>query len=244
MKHLAAWLLFAIVGGLLALPARAQFVVVDPANLIENALTALRMLDEINNQIQQLENEAVMLENDAKNLTALDFNVMNRLLESLATTDELIARARGLAFEVQRTINQFAEEYPESYAHGIDNLKMAEDARVRWSNSLEALRTAVTMQSQAQESFAADKAVVTDLIDRSQTAVGALQAVQATNQLLAVQARQSIQAQELQIAASRATAMEQARTVAAEERSRQVRRLFSTQGTQYTPQPVGGFDVP
>lgn len=244
MKHLVVGFLIFVVGGLVAVPARAQFVVVDPANLIENTLTALRMLDEINNQIQQLENEAVMLENDAKNLTSLDFSVMNRLLDTLATTDELIARARGLAFEVQHTIDQFAKEYPEAYAHGIDNLKMAEDARVRWSNSLEALRTAVTMQSQAQQNFASDKAVVADLIDRSQSAVGALQAVQATNQLLALQARQSIQAQELQIAASRATAMEQARTVAAEERSRQVRRLFSTQGTQYTPQPVGGFDTP
>ena len=244
MKHLAVSFLLMIIGGLLAVPARAQFVVVDPANLVENALTALRMLDEINNQIQQLENEAVMLENEARNLTALDFNVMNRLLDTLATTDELIARARGLAFEVQQTLDQFADQYPEEYAHGIDNLKMAEDARMRWSNSLEALRTAVTMQSQAQQNFASDKAVVADLIDRSQSAVGALQAVQATNQLLALQARQSIQAQELQIAASRATAMEQARTVAAEERSHQVRRLFSTQGTQYTPQPVGGFGAP
>lgn len=241
MRRITLILGIALVTGFVTNPARSQFVVIDPANLIENALTALRMLDEINNQVQQLEHEVTMLENDAKNLTALDFSVLNRLLDTLATTDQLIAQARGLSFDLQHTVGQFAEQYPEQYGHGIDNLKMAEDARVRWVNSLESLRTAVSIQSQAQENFGSDKAVVSDLVNRSQAAVGALQAVQATNQLLALQARQSIQQQELQIAASRAAAMEQARAVAAEERAHQVRRLFSTQGTNYTPQPVGGF---
>ena len=241
-----SWCVVLILGMSLAFStaSRAQFVVVDPANLIQNTLAVLRMIDEINNQIQQLANEAVMLENEARNLEHLDFNTLNRLLDTLATIDALIAQGRGLSYDVQRTIGQFEEQYPNEYAHDVSNLKLAEDARVRWVNSLEALRTAVTVQSQAQHNMASDEGVLTDLVDRSQTAVGALQAIQATNQLLALQARQSVQFQQIQLAAARATAMEQSRSVAAEERSHQVRRNFTSDKANYTPQPVGGFGNP
>jgi P-type conjugative transfer protein TrbJ len=241
-----AWsgLVLVAIGFFFSGASRAQFVVVDPANLIQNTLAVLRMVDEINNQIQQLANEAVMLENEAKNLKNLDFSTLNRLLDTLATIDSLIAQGRGLSYEVQQTIGQFEEQYPTEYGHGISNLKLAEDARVRWVNSLEALRTAVTVQSQAEHNMASDEGVLTDLVDRSQAAVGALQALQATNQLLALQVRQSVQFQQIQLAAARATAMEQARGVAAEERSHQVRRNFTSDKANYTPAPVGGFGNP
>ncbi|WP_445939749.1 DUF4141 domain-containing protein, partial [Pseudomonas sp.] len=43
-----------------ATTVHAQWVVVDPTNLVQNALTAIRTLEQINNQIQQLQNEAQM----------------------------------------------------------------------------------------------------------------------------------------------------------------------------------------
>ncbi|MEG6992715.1 P-type conjugative transfer protein TrbJ, partial [Pseudomonas aeruginosa] len=59
--------------------AQAQWVVIDPTNLVQNTLTAIRTLEQINNQIQQLQNEAQMLTNQARNLASLPFNVANRL---------------------------------------------------------------------------------------------------------------------------------------------------------------------
>lgn len=59
--------------------AQAQWVVVDPTNLVQNTLTAIRTLEQINNQVQQLQNEAQMLINQARNLASLDFNIVNRL---------------------------------------------------------------------------------------------------------------------------------------------------------------------
>lgn len=243
MKHRLQALIFIACLTFTTAP-RAQFVVIDPANLIQNTLAVLRMIDEINNQIQQLANEAVMLENEAKNLKNLDFDVLQRLLDTLATIDALIAQGRGLSYDVQHTLGQFADQYPLDYGQGISNLKLAEDARARWVNSLEALRTAVTVQSQAEQNMSADESVLTDLVDRSQSAVGALQALQATNQLLALQARQSVQFQQVQLASARATALEQSRAVAAEERSHQVRRNFTADKANYTPAPVGGFGNP
>ena len=71
--------------------------------------------------------------------------------------------------------------------------------------------------------------------------VGILQAAQATNQLLALQSRQSIQEQQLRLTQDRGAALEQARAVVAEARSREVRRRFVGIGTQYTPQPINFY---
>ncbi len=53
----------AIAAMLCTATAHAQWVVVDPTNLVQNTLTAIRTLEQINNQIQQLQNEAQMLMN-------------------------------------------------------------------------------------------------------------------------------------------------------------------------------------
>ena len=80
--------------------------------------------------------------------------------------------------------------------------------------------------------------MLTDLVNGSQSAAGALQAAQATNQLLALQSRQAMQAQQLQITQERAAALEQARQVAVQERALEVRRRFQGSGTPYTPYAV------
>ncbi|WP_342776922.1 hypothetical protein [Hankyongella ginsenosidimutans] len=56
-----------------ATPAHAQITVFDPGNYSQNILTAARTLQQINNQIQSLQNEATMLLNQAKNLSRVSF---------------------------------------------------------------------------------------------------------------------------------------------------------------------------
>lgn len=224
--------------------AHAQWVVIDPTNLVQNTLTAVRTLEQINNQIRQLQNEAQMLMNQAKNLTGLDFSALNELRASLSASNQLIQQAQGLVFNVQQMDAQFRQLYPESFDGAASNAQMVLDARQRWTNSLEALRTATRVQSQAVQNFASDEATLTDLVNRSQSAVGALQATQATNQLLALQARQAMQAQQLQITQDRAEALELARQVAVQERAREVRRRFMGSGTPYTPYKVNFYSNP
>ena len=48
-------------------PSLAQVVVFDPNNYAQNVLTAARALQQINNQITSLQNQAQMLINQAKN---------------------------------------------------------------------------------------------------------------------------------------------------------------------------------
>ena len=56
----------------MAAPATAQWAVFDAANYAQNVLEAARALQQINNQIQSLQNEANMLMNMGKNLKSLN----------------------------------------------------------------------------------------------------------------------------------------------------------------------------
>ena len=228
----------AIAAMLCTATAHAQWVVVDPTNLVQNTLTAVRTLQQINNQINQLQNEAQMLMNQARNLATLDFNIVNRLRSTLATTERLIAEAQGLAYDVQNLDREFARLYPEQYAATVSGDQMYQDAQERWKHTLDGLHTAMRMQAQVSQNLREDESALADLVSQSQSAQGALQAMQATNQLLALQAKQSIQAQQLQITQERAAALELARQAAAIERGREVTRRFLGDGTPYTPQRV------
>jgi len=90
--------------------------------------------------------------------------------------------------------------------------------------------------------MAQDESALSNLVNQSQSAEGALQAMQATNQLLALQAKQSIQGQQLQMTQDRAASLdaslELARQAAAPERAREVRRRFPGTGTPYTSHRV------
>jgi type IV secretion system protein TrbJ len=212
-------------------PARAQWVVIDPANLLQTTLTALRTL-------QQLTNEAQMLENEAKNLKSLNFSSLSQLQATLATTNRLLGQAQGVSFMLSPAQQQFARYYPASYGGSTSQSQMAADSLQRLTYSQNALQSSVSMQAQSAQNFSNDQSMLVTLVSQSQSAGGALQATQATNQLLALQIRQAVQDQQLRVTQERATALEQARAVAAEARALAVRSQFTASGANYTPQSV------
>ncbi len=225
----------------LAPSAHAQLSVIDPANLIENILSALYSLEEVDNQLQQLENESTMLSNEQKHLTGLNLNTWNGLQSALTTTTQLLQRAQGLGFTPSTSDAQFAQQYPDVYSASISGDQMARDAQTRWENARQALQTTLAMQAQASQNFAGDENTLSTLLDHSQSAVGQLQVSQATNQLLALQSRQAIQEQQLRIAQDRAVALEQARTTTVAAQAREVQRRFLGDGTHYTPATVNFY---
>ena len=102
-------------------------------------------------------------------------------------------------------------------------------------------RGVADMQSQAAQNVAADENALAVLVSQSQGAIGIVQATQATNQLLALHARQQIQEQQLHLTQDRSAALEQARLVTAEARAREVRRRFEGNGARYTAQPINFY---
>ena len=236
-KGMHLWPL-AVAWSLLTVQPISAMTVIDPTNLVQNTLTAVRTLEQINNQVEQLQNESQMLVNQARNLASLDYNVLSRLHASLAKSEKLIAEARGLAYDMQSLDSELARLYPEEYATTISGDQMYRDAHEHWTYALDGLHTAMRLQAQVSGNLADDERDLANLVGQSQSANGALQAMQATNQLLALQAKQSIQAQQLQLTQDRAASLELARQAAATERAREIRRRFLGDGTPYTPFPV------
>jgi len=99
-RVLSASLAMALSSALLLAQPASAITVFDPSNFVQNTLTAIRTLEQVNNQIQQLQNEAQMLMNQARNLASLPSSVVGQLRANLATTQRLIDQARGLAYDV------------------------------------------------------------------------------------------------------------------------------------------------
>ncbi len=228
-----------------AAPASAQWTVFDPSNFSQNVLTAARTLQQINNQIHSLQNEATMilnqgqsLVNQGKNMASLATSPLATLQADIQRTQQLIARAQGLTMQVTQLDQQFRRQYPNGYGAGTSADQTLADARTQWSNSRAALQTTLTMQAQINDSITADQATLGQIVGSSQGAVGILQATQATNQLLALMAKQTMQSQQLHMAQDRATASEQLRMLEADEQGRANRTRFQGSGVTYTPAPV------
>lgn len=225
---------------LTAAGAHAQFfggnIVYDPTNHAENLLTAARTLQEVEQQLLQLQNEAEMLINQARNLEGLGFSSTPELQAAIVRIRALIDRAEGIAFEISATEAAWERDYPESYA-ALDNDAMVANARVQWENARHAVGTALSLQAEAVSLSEDDSETLTRLLAESQGAAGNLDATQATNELLGLSVAQDLRAQQLAAAQARAEALERARALEAAEAARVRRERFLGDGEAYE----GGF---
>ena len=222
-------------------PASAQWVVVDPTNLVQNILTAANSIKQVANQVQQLTNEGQMLNNEAKNLQNLNFNSLPSLLSTLNNTQRLLTQTQGIALQLSQTQSVYTRAYPTSYSASVSRALLDADALERWTDSHSALGTTLQVQAQAAQNVPADQSTLSDLVGQSQSAAGALQATQVTNQILALQIRLLMQGQQLKITQDRAMALEQARAVETDPRSIQLRQRFMSTTTNYTPHSLSSF---
>ncbi|KUM26930.1 conjugal transfer protein TrbJ [Mesorhizobium loti] len=213
-------------------PAYA-LIVFDPSNYTQNVLSAARALEQINNQIQSLQNQAIMLQNMARNLQHLDFSSVGQLTGSLQRIDGLMDQASGLSFDLDKLQDQWRQQYPESYDATIKVSDVASAARDRWQSAMQAFRQTMGVQSQIVENVRGDGDLLTDLVNRSQGAAGALEASQATNQLIALSTKQQMQIQTLMATQFRAEAEDAARKAQSEEAARETTKRFLGSGTAY-----------
>src|SRR5258708_33282033 len=86
--------------------------VFDASNFAQNVLQAARSLEQINNQIQSLQNEAVMLQNMAKDLSRLDGASLSGITGDLQRISGLMTQAQGINFDVQATQTLFDRSFP------------------------------------------------------------------------------------------------------------------------------------
>jgi P-type conjugative transfer protein TrbJ len=212
----------------------AAFTVFDPWNYEENLLTAIRSLEEIQNQVKQLTNEAQMLTRMDLNLEQLGSSVGGDLKSSLGDIESLLKKADGIALSVTQTDSEMRTLFPSEYANALTGDESLKATKQRWDETLSAFKRSMSLQAKVIENTTEDGSVLSDLLSKSSTAVGNLQAQQAGNELLGLNVKQQLQLQTLIATEQRAQGLERARTLASEEEARLRFKSFVGDGEAYT----------
>ncbi|MFW2829785.1 P-type conjugative transfer protein TrbJ [Brucella anthropi] len=224
------------VSPVLIAPASAQWIVYDPTNYAQNLLSATRALQQINNQITSLQNEATMLINQARNLASLPYSSLQQLQQSVQRTQQLLGEAQRIAYDVQNIDQAFRTNYGAGSASmSASDQQLVAQAKERWNNTVSGLQDAMRVQAGVVGNIDTNRTQMSALVGQSQGATGALQATQAGNQLLALQAQQLADLTAVVSANGRAQALAEAERSAAAEQGREQRRRFLTPGTGYQP---------
>ncbi|WP_027532609.1 P-type conjugative transfer protein TrbJ [Bradyrhizobium sp. WSM3983] len=221
-------------------PAQAQWIVFDPNNYVQNVLTAARELQQISNQITSLQNEAQMLINQAKNLANLPYSSLQQLQSSIQRTQQLLAQAQRIAYDVQQIDRAFSTSYAP-VTGSQSNQVLITNAQARWQNAVAALQDALRVQAGVVGNLDTNRIQTSALVTSSQSASGALQATQAGNQILALQAQQLADLTATVAAQGRAQSLEAAQRTAAQDQGREQLRRFLTPGQGYQSQDVRMF---
>jgi len=230
---------FALIA-LLAAPAQAQLgfgsgIVFDPTNYSQNALTAARELQQVNNQLQSLENQATSLVNQARNLASLPYSSLSALDQSILQTEQLLSQAQRIAYDVSTIDQAFTQTYPASYPASTSSQQLMADAQTRWQNSLAGFQDAMHVQAGAVQNLGSTHTQIDALIGSSQSATGALQATQSGNQLIGLETKQLTDLTAVMAAIARAQSLEGARNVENEEQAQAQTSNFLNYGAGYQP---------
>jgi type IV secretion system protein TrbJ len=221
-------------------PSSAQVVVFDPNNYAQNVLTAARALQQINNQITSLQNQAQILINQARNLATLPHSSLQQLQSSIQRTQQLLTQAQRIAYDVQQIDTAFSTTYARA-SGSTSNQALISNAQARWQTSVAALQDALRVQAGVVGNLDTNRTQMSALVTSSQSATGALQATQAGNQLVALQAQQLADLTATVAAQGRSQSLEAAQRITAQDQGREQLRRFLTPGVGYQPTTVQMF---
>jgi P-type conjugative transfer protein TrbJ len=216
-------------------PARAQWIVYDPTNFSQNVLTAARELQQVNQNIQSLENQATMLINQAKNLASLPYSSLAQLEASIQRTEQLLMQAQNIAYSVTTIDQAFTQVYPQSYSGSTSSTQMLADAQTRWQNARAGYQDSMHVQAGVVQNLQNAQTQISALISSSQSASGALQAAQSGNQIMGLAAQQLADLTGVIAAMARAQSLDNAGRLESEAQGQQQMQNFLNYGAGYQP---------
>jgi P-type conjugative transfer protein TrbJ len=216
--------------------ASAQgLTVFDPLNYEQNLLTAARTLENLQNQVRLLQGQAQQLLRMDINLQPLGGSIGGDLQSTLGQLRTRIGEGDALALKVRETDAAFERLYPKSFSDALTSDDLVRAARTRWEEAHAGFRRAALLQGQVGEGIDGDGRLLATALLRSQSAVGALQATQAGNELTALSVKQALQLQALLSVQYRADTADRLRSIVAEEEARQRFKTFVGTGRAYSP---------
>ena len=218
-----------------SVPAHAQWIVYDPTNFSQNVLTAARELQQVNQNIQSLKNQATMLINQAKNLSSLPYSSLAQLEASIQRTEQLLMQAQNNVYSVTTIDKAFTQVYPQSYSGSTSSTQMLADAQTRWQNARAGYQDSMHVQAGVVQNLQNAQTQISALISSSQSASGALQAAQSGNQIMGLAAQQLADLTGVIAAMARAQSLDSAGRLESEAQGQQQMQNFLNYGAGYQP---------
>jgi P-type conjugative transfer protein TrbJ len=212
----------------------AQLTVFDPANFQENRLTAARALEQINNQVRVLQNQVLMIARMDQNLVRLGATMAPDLQKTLGTIQGLLRAGDGIALRLAATQGGYQQLFPKQASAALTHDEAIRNAKARWEEQYAAFQRAALLQGQIADGIETDTGLLATAMGRSRDAVGALEALQAGNEITALNVKQVLALQGLLAAQYRAETTKRARDLATEDEARQRFKTFVGTGTAYT----------
>jgi P-type conjugative transfer protein TrbJ len=212
----------------------AQLTVFDPVNYQENLLSATRALEQINNQVRQLQAQAQMLARMDLNLVRLSDTISPDLQRTLTAIQSQLQQGNGVALSLQATQSAYERLFPRQVALSLSSDVALRNAQQRWQEQYDSLKRAALLQGQIGDGIDSDSRLLTQVMDRSRLASGALEVAQAGNELSGLGIKQALTLQSLLAAQHRADTLSRARDLASEDEARQRFKTFVGTGSAYS----------
>jgi len=210
------------VAGAPAREARAQVPVIDPANLAQSITQVAHMVEQLRNQVQQIEQASAMLRQNPLQLSP-------ELSQSIGEARSLFQSVQGIAFEARQLGEDVRTLYPETW-EDFDLERVLGQSDLWMRESRTSLERAMEAEARAVERIEQTRGRIDRAMQSSTSAEGQTGAIQASNQLLGIQAGQLAEIHALLIVQGRALETERLERIAREERAREIqRRAFPTE---------------
>ena len=166
---------------------QAQWVVIDPANLVQNVLQAIRMLQSNLNEVQMIANQVQQLANDIRNLEKLPYNIVDEYTAQFEELFAAVGSVHGLMQDLSSLHSRFDDLYPdfnESFSP-IPGATVSQKANEWLNESRQMMLAASITGAKVLEDIPKTHERLDKLLVDSSNAVGILQAAQAGNQIAA-----------------------------------------------------------
>lgn len=208
-------------------PKARAITVIDPSNLAQNILQVSHMIEQVRNQVQQIEQATAMLRQNPLQLSP-------ELSQSIGEARALFQSVQGIAFEASQLGQELRALYPETWEdYDLAQVLAQSDSWMR--ESRQSLERAMQAEARAAERLGQTQGRIDRALVSSSGAEGQTGAIQASNQLLGIQASQLAEIHALLIAQGRALETERMERIAREARAREIqRRAFPTQTNETT----------
>src|SRR5438876_6087642 len=171
-------------------------IVLDPTNLIQNTISALKAVESVINEVQMIANQVQQIENMVQNTRGFGGVWDREALPRLIRLGQIIDQEQAIAYAMAGMDRVFRERYP-GY-RPVTNWAGAYDQWTR--TTLDTLRGSLAAVRLHADDFADEQQRIQTLTALSDSAEGRMQAIQAANMLAAEQIQQLVKLRQLMMA--------------------------------------------